>query len=103
METVKVVHVPDNKAPELFGKVMYNSNAFFNMQLDAGDTPLDEDGFHVLSEDGEPVGPNRKYFVSTQEQKACDHLMNPGIHAWLCATGENALDLIDHNPVKREI
>ena len=27
----------------------------FNPVLDAGDTPLDEDGYHVLDESGEPT------------------------------------------------
>lgn len=60
--------------------VKYNSYGHFNPVLDA---------------DG-------NWFISTQEQDACDPSIVPSIHAWLCDE-ENPIPLIDHNPVVVEL
>ena len=68
----------------------------FNPVLDAGDTPLDEFGYHVLDENGEPTGLNRNWFISNEEVAHCkdNDLYNDWIHS---------LPEIEHNPVKIEI
>ena len=67
--------------------------SFFNPVLDAGDTPLDIDGYHVLDENGEPTGQNRNWFISNEEVANCNH--NELYHSWI-----HDLPEIEHNPLK---
>jgi len=67
----------------------------FNPVLDAGDTPLDEFGYHVLDANGEPTGENRNWFISNEEVNNCNH--NELYHDWI-----HTLPEIEHNPIKRE-
>ena len=76
--------------------LFYKDRATFNPQLDAGDTPLDVDGYHVLDENGEPTGTNRKWFISNEEVNQCEH--NELYHSWI-----HYLPEIEHNPVKTRI
>ena len=70
--------------------------SFFNPVQDAGDTPLDAEGFHVLDESREPTGQNRNWFISNEEVAHCQH--NDLYHNWI-----HTLPEIEHNPVKTRI
>ena len=76
--------------------VFYRNGVLFNPVLDAGDTPLDAEGFPVLDENGVPTGLNRNWFISNEEVANCQH--NDLYHSWI-----HTLPEIDHNPVKLRI
>ena len=73
--------------------VCYKDGTTFNPVLDAGDTPLDDEGFHVLDKNGEPTGLNRNWFISNEEVNQCEH--NELYHSWI-----HDLPEIEHNQVK---
>tara|TARA_R110000772_G_scaffold26013_1_gene67436 strand:- start:541 stop:819 length:279 start_codon:yes stop_codon:yes gene_type:complete len=76
--------------------IVYKDGMTFNPVLDAGDTTLDKDGFHVLDKNGEPTGLNRNWFISNEEVDQCDH--NEVYHDWI-----HDLPEIEYNPVKTRI
>ena len=80
----------------ILDKEVMHGTQKFNCVLNAGDTPLDEEGFHVLDETGEPTGGNRKWFISEAQVNNCQH--NDLYHNWI-----HTLPEIDHNPVKTRI
>lgn len=88
---MKVYEVTPEQKTVLDKEVMHGTQTF-NCVLNAGDTPLDEDGFHVLDKTGELVGKNRKYFISQVQIDNCQY--NELYHDWI-----HALPEIDYNPV----
>ena len=79
----------------LKGEFMHGTQKF-HCVLDAGDTLLDEEGFHILDESGNPTGNNRKWFISEVQINNCQH--NELYHSWI-----HDLPKIEHNPVNIRI